>query len=47
MGEIFVFIIVGISVVYVVRKLYLSFKNDSIDSGCQGCSGCENPKIKK
>jgi hypothetical protein len=40
-GEIVVFIVLGISVVYIGRKFYVSFKKDKIDSCCQGCSGCK------
>ncbi|MDY0362352.1 MAG: hypothetical protein RBR08_12945 [Desulforegulaceae bacterium] len=48
MGEIVVFIILGISVVYIGRKFYVSFKKDKIDSCCQGCSGCDlNKNINK
>jgi hypothetical protein len=47
MEEAVVFIFLGISVVYIGRKIYISFKKDKIDSCCQGCPGCKNSKINK
>lgn len=42
MGTLIVFLIIGFSAFYVIRKIYISFKNNDVSGdGCGGgCSSC-------